>query len=293
MTNGTIELVVKYKVAAVDPFFPGRVNTTADFSYIVAPESTGKASIPDSEFVELTFNLPQKLPIFATDVYLYVVYRGRLGAEENAVAMGYKDVSEPTPYEFFNNMDWICINGAWKAAGSQEAMQLADAAGNGNGVVDADEWDVFPHDINGLTGRFFSGDSPALYPPPAEFGFDLLEPKQLGRVFVVGDETVGYGIGSFTYSPTASYAGVDHCPHGYWLELARHRLPTLKRQKDIHYDPGICRSHGYTAVPCEVDRWPTFYSFRGKDYWALLYYTATFPYGGPACSYEELPLDAP
>ncbi|GKT07184.1 hypothetical protein [Desulforhabdus sp. TSK] len=291
MTHGTIELVVKYRVAAVDPFFTGPVKTTEAFSYIVAPESTGKVSIPDNEFVELTFNLPQKLPIFATDVYLYVVYRGRLGAEENAVAMGYKDASEPTPYEFYNNMDYICINGAWKAAGSQEAMQLADAAGNGNGVVDANEWDVFPHNVDGLNGRFFPDYFTALYPPPAEFGFDVLEPKQAGRVFVIGDETVSYGLASFTYSPTSSYASVDHCPHGYWRELARHRLPTVKRQKDVYYDPGICRSYGLTAVPCEVDCWSAFYNFRGKEYWALKYCTLLFPYGGPPCSYKELPPD--
>lgn len=291
MTHGTIELVVKYRVAAVDPFFTGPVKTTEAFSYIVAPESTGQSSIPDGEFVELTFNLPQKLPIFATDVYLYVVYRGRLGAEENAVAMGYKDVSEPTPYEFYNNMDYICINGAWKAAGSQEAMQLADAAGNGNGVVDANEWDVFPHNVDGLNGRFFPDYFTALYPPPAEFGFDVLEPKQAGRVFVIGDETVSYGLASFTYSPTSSYASVDHCLHGYWRELARHRLPTVKRQKDVYYDPEICRSYGLTAVPCEVDCLSSFYNFRGKEYWALKYFALLFPYGGPPCSYKELPPD--
>jgi hypothetical protein len=223
---------------------------------------------------------------------MYLVFRGRLGAEENAVAMGFKDVSEPTPYEFFNSMDWVCINGAWKSAGGEEAMQLADAAGNNNGIVDSNEWDIFPHRLNALSVRFFPGGASALYPPPADFGLDTLEPKQTDRVFIIGDETVGYGMSPSPYSPTGPYVSVDRCPHGYWPALARTELPTMKRQTDIHYDPDICKSYGLTILPCEVEWMPMYYDFRGREYWALRYYSLKFPYGGTACSYAELPQDA-
>ena len=56
---------------------------------------------------ELAFDFQQKLPISATDVYLQVVFRGTLGQEFDAVAVGGKDISEPSYFAYFNASDYI------------------------------------------------------------------------------------------------------------------------------------------------------------------------------------------
>lgn len=56
--------------------------------------------------VELTFNFSDKqIPINAWDVYLQVVYRGKLGGEDDAVVVATKDISEPT-YVVFSSPFW-------------------------------------------------------------------------------------------------------------------------------------------------------------------------------------------
>jgi len=165
MTNGTIQLVVKYKVAHADPFQPGPVETDADFTYIVVPEKNGVSSLSRSAYTELNFDLlgEKAISLWATDVYLQVVYKGTLGNEENAVAVGFKDISEPTPIDIFNNMDKICINGSWYEAGSPEAIAQVDT--NENGIADTNEADVYAYDLKNIYLRFspYSEKLPLLF----------------------------------------------------------------------------------------------------------------------------------
>jgi len=57
--------------------------------------------------VELAFNFTGKqMPINAWDVYLQVVYRGKLGNEDDAVVVATKDISEPTYVTFFSPFLW-------------------------------------------------------------------------------------------------------------------------------------------------------------------------------------------
>ena len=95
---------------------------TADFSYIVVPEANNVTSIPTTT-TTLTFNLAPGVPLEATDVYLQIVYHGQLGNEADAVAVGFKDISEPTPLDFRNDMDWACINGVNNPSGSTAAIE--------------------------------------------------------------------------------------------------------------------------------------------------------------------------
>jgi len=158
MTNGTIQLVVKYRLSSADPFknytegeYP---DTSDDFYYIVASEKNGTSAIPSGSAVELSFDLSETpVPLWATDVYLQVVYKGVLGNEKDAIAVGFKDISEPTPIELFNNMDKICLDTTWYDAGSAAAIAYVDNLGNMNGV--ADEWDVYSHDLQDIYYRFY------------------------------------------------------------------------------------------------------------------------------------------
>jgi len=59
-----------------------------------------------------TFDTP--IPINATDVFLQVVFRGTLGTEPNAVAVGTRDISEPTYVATFNDTDYVALaNGCY------------------------------------------------------------------------------------------------------------------------------------------------------------------------------------
>ncbi len=295
MNNGSIELVVKYKVAQSDPFVTGDV-PSGEFQYAVASEKSSRRDIPRSSLAELTFDFPNKIPMYATDVSFYLVYRGDLGKsdyfEQDAVAIGFTDASEPTPYDFLNNMDRVCINGGWLQAGSQQAIQAADA--NGNGIVDPREWDIFPHYLTGLSIRFFPYQTATVYPPPADFSVATLHPGQSDRVFVIAEgRSNGGNIGYVSYGMSSCNATVfspeDRCSHGYWPQTARLQLPAIKRQKDEYADEATCSSYGL-VTPCVVYWRPQFpTTFRGKQYWALRYYNFSFPYGGSYCLFDQDP----
>lgn len=102
MTNGNIKLVVKYRLAQGDPFHSVPVSVGNEIYYIVVQEANNVTSIPSNTTVLLTFNLSPALPLYATDVYLQVVFKGTLGHEDNAIAVGFKDISEPRPCQVFS-----------------------------------------------------------------------------------------------------------------------------------------------------------------------------------------------
>lgn len=58
------------------------------------------------------------IPINATDLYLQVVYRGRLGEEADAVAVATKDISEPTYLYNYSRWDQYTYCGYWPVIGS-------------------------------------------------------------------------------------------------------------------------------------------------------------------------------
>lgn len=150
LSSGTVELVVKYKTAVEDPFQGVPVPVSAEFSYIVVPEANGVSSIPSDSSIELVFNLgEQKIPLWATDLTVQVVYHGQMGfqtptgfaGETNGVAVGLKDISEPTPIDYMNSMDVVCVNDQILPAGSDAAINTLDV----NNRSIAEYIDVYPH----------------------------------------------------------------------------------------------------------------------------------------------------
>jgi len=152
MPSGTVELVVKYKTALEDPFQGMPVPVSDDFTYQVLPEANGVTSIPRDEPVELVFDLSQNpVPFNATDLTLQVVYHGEMGfqtlsgfvGETAAVAVGFQDISEPTPVDYINSMDVVCISEEILSAGSDKAVNALDPDGN----PISSYVDVYPHDL--------------------------------------------------------------------------------------------------------------------------------------------------
>ncbi len=155
MSNGTIQLVVKYNLSLADPYQSVLVDLGPD-TYIVVPEKT--SNLPDDQRikripkgtetpVELTFDLSANpLPLWAANVTFQVLYKGQLGNKANSVAVGYNDIAEPTPIDVYNNTDYSCLNGSWYRYDDPAAMTIVDS--NGDGIADRE--DIYPHNITNI-----------------------------------------------------------------------------------------------------------------------------------------------
>ncbi|HET6514717.1 MAG TPA: hypothetical protein VFG09_06105 [Thermodesulfovibrionales bacterium] len=258
--NGMIQAVAKYKADTDD----------ADFIYSVsAPISV--VSLSATSATELLFDFSNDpIPIDITDLYLQVIFKGKVGNDDNAVAVGLKDISEPTPVDLFNNTDLACINGAWYTAGSPEAIAQVDA--NGNKI--ADEWDVYPHEIRDIFMRFSSPLNPQHASADAyQFHVPSIGPGQSMRaLYILTDHDYRYSF----YQTWHKKSENDPWAEGPTESL--HRGIALKNQKDYVSDPALCSS----APPCYVTEYPTYYTYRNWESWwggSIIYIDNSYPPG--------------
>jgi hypothetical protein len=276
MSNGTIQLVVKYKLAQADPFQSNRV-PTSDVHYVVVPvRDRTITGIPANAPVELVFDLSNNpIPLWATDVYLQVVYRGQLGNEADAVAVGFKDISEPTPIGIVNDMDRICIKGTWYAAGSPEAIAQVDS--NNNGVADTNEWDVYPHNLQNIYFRF----SPITNPQ-----------KATTTEYTYNNETFVSMAGSFTNvlylltdyefnmsdQETVVNANADDHYWGWGFSSEAFPVDGVMRQDVLRPSSECDALHIVPNNPCYIQVPPSFITHRGWTIWnAFLYENEPYP----------------
>lgn len=139
LLGGEVDLVVQYRFLMDREFYgddplPYAKNPLSNDAYTGLPGGMTKFHFSEPQYIAkaytgpntvtdiptlLEFDLSDKeIPLWAVDVQLYVVYKGKLGkdvnnAENGAVCVGFKDVSEPTPLAFVNSHDIFCYNGAW------------------------------------------------------------------------------------------------------------------------------------------------------------------------------------
>lgn len=111
MTSGFVSLIVSYRKCEESPFVlnPPFPETERSFIKIDYPNAV---DIPRDNPIRLDFDLSgHPLPVNAVDVNLTLVFHGFLGGEfANAVAIGFKDISEPTPIDLFNHTDKVCFS---------------------------------------------------------------------------------------------------------------------------------------------------------------------------------------
>ncbi|MDA8240478.1 MAG: hypothetical protein M0Z67_08935 [Nitrospiraceae bacterium] len=295
MTNGTIQLVVKYKVAHADPFQPGPIEKDADFSYIVVPEKNDVSALFSASPTELNFDLSQNpIPLWATDVYLQVVFKGTLGNEENAVAIGFKDISEPTPMDLFSNTDQICISGSWYVAGSQQAIEQVDA--NHNGVADyPSEADVYGHDPQ---------DIYILFSPYSETTYRIASPTfydiKVSNLAPANHKRVMYLLSDYQFDDTSHVHWMKRdAPDNWPISDVKylHINYAIERQVDYSEDSGLCGGN----PPCYLDYYPgestsfpawqttNFFTFRGaRMWWGSPQIYTNLPPTGSQCSFDAL-----
>lgn len=147
--DAQFQLVLVHRFSAGDPYQGTEVATLPEnpktYYVIRANELNNKNSLAVNETAEMTFDLTATpVPLTASDLHVYLVYKNPADPDTSSLAVGYLDISEPTPVDVYNNTDKVCLNGQWYNSGSPEAMAIVDINGNGS----ADLTDIFPHRIS-------------------------------------------------------------------------------------------------------------------------------------------------
>jgi hypothetical protein len=121
MTDGTLVAVAKFhrNTCYADDLsdalsLNGDETCRSEDDEIVVSESQNsgdKLKLVNSP-AQLTFDFSEHpIPKNATDLYIQVVYRGKLGSEADAVVVATKNISEPTYVSYHNDSDYITIAG--------------------------------------------------------------------------------------------------------------------------------------------------------------------------------------
>ncbi len=257
MQNGTLKAIVKYKQ-----------NTQGSFQYTASDPVTVR-SLDSAQATEYSFTFPNPLPIHATDVYLYVSFTGTIGTEANAVAVGERDISEPTPVDLFNNMDRTCIHAQWYTAGSPAVISLFDTNKDGR----ADTWDVYSHDVRDVYIRFSPYDE-HLSASPTEYNYrvsKIVPGAHVRALYILADYRFSYGI----YNKWLPH-GVTGDPWTHIDESFVFDGYAVKEQTEMTSDPASCGSRS----SCPKVHTPTYHTYRGTDLWGgagLIYINAPYP----------------
>ena len=113
VTNGTIQAVARYKIRSdykpdlsTDP--PG---DTAAIAYAYSKSAPQDASLSVDTPKEFIFDFSaEPIPAGLTDLYLNVVYTQMIENGATTVAIGIKDITEPTHHTFWNLSDRFALN---------------------------------------------------------------------------------------------------------------------------------------------------------------------------------------
>jgi len=102
------ERVRNYAGGTTEPSCASGVRSPIQEISVSAPLSITAGELDTATPVEKLFDFSaDPIPINATDLFITVAYRGKLGDEADGIALGTYDVSEPTFVGFWNNTDYF------------------------------------------------------------------------------------------------------------------------------------------------------------------------------------------
>lgn len=245
LSNGTIELLVKYKVSPGDPFQDYTDSVDHEFQHILVPERNAVSALPpDGTPVLLDFDLSERhLPLWATDVHFYLLFSRDQGQGVRTEAWGYLDPSEPTPLLVFNNLDRACLSGGWHVAGTPGAVAQVDK--NDNGIADPWEFDVYPDNLLNTRVRLSPSYSPQM--PAGDAKDILIERLNAGesfRFYTITDPRFTVA----TNRPSLEHAHPDDAFATTSLPAQARILPGREHQTEP-LDPEVCLKYGQQP-PC-------------------------------------------
>jgi len=269
LAGGVFQLALEYRQATTDPFQSEPVETAPEdaAAYLIRlPEANGVTTLPQGTPVELVFDLSSApLPTSATHVELNVIYSGTGNDGRPTIsAVGYRDISEPTPVDLFNNTDKVCIKGHWYNAGSPEAL----AAVADNGIILDDENDIFAHEISDIYYKASPSQGTAVTATPTSY--DLSEVS----AFPPGSyRKIGYIITDYSFNYNISEI---------WKALSTEGEILWSYPRDNETYSGA-------AVRCDEITYPSMYVMRGIKMWGgagVIYDNDYYPQG------SDCPWDA-
>jgi hypothetical protein len=201
-----------------------------------------------------------------------LIYKGRLGSENMALGVGFKDISEPTFVDFYNSMDKICLQGQYFDAGSAAAIAMVDA--DHNGIADTDEWDVYSHDLQNIYVRFTTAENPLWVSPEAyDHVIPYLAAGHFTRLFFISESKFifSYTMGERTnIDPSDSFDHEINTTKKMWIAYSIVNQVRLREPGEPQYDSNII---SYTRII------PYFSRFRDIEYnWVWVDFT---PIGYP------------
>jgi hypothetical protein len=176
--TGTVWAVVRYRPPAdgmtslienplkVFTSTPALENLVPPLFAVSAPQTVSVTETAQ----EVTFDFgADPIPANSADLYLTVLYRGPLGLEQDAVMIGGKNLSEPTPIDLANISDYDCFQSQlWPVTETQTAAQR-DIDGDGDTDVNG------PLEIHGVIEKSYN--QLAVPPSPSLGLFDYRLPS--------------------------------------------------------------------------------------------------------------------
>lgn len=187
MAAGELIAVAKYKkLIGYQPDLssgtPASDMRESQFSYSVSAEKELTQEEIDglnlTEGHDFTFDFSANpIPAGITDLYLQVVFKGTLGNEVGAVAVGMKDLNEPQHITFWNDTDYFLLNGTPRLA--EEIEYDPNVADYGY---------IYPYTFTEEIG--FSESYPFVDAPPI-ISFEL-PPARYSRIILLSDNPIGY-----------------------------------------------------------------------------------------------------
>jgi hypothetical protein len=285
MQNGEVKLLIRYRICPGDPFAPNQPAPAWDQPHfqIVDPlpdPATGQpvTSIP-TDWIKLKFDISsQPIPMNAMDLNFTLIFRGDLGFEtETGVAIGFKDVSEPSPITIFNNSDMVCYNGTYVDWNDPGLFAFADK--NDDGVIDCSDGDldITPNRIL-LHNVSFNGSPATATNFNHQFSPDYeLMPGQGLQLYVIGDEPPEpcfLSIETTAISTVAPNTCITWYPGG----VATVGLVVNKFEWDSAQLPGDFYTHWISS----------FANFRGTYYHYLYHYANIKVPEGSYCPIDQL-----
>ena len=236
MTNGEFRAVAKFRRntcytanlsgqigtvgtgASAVTNLPLNCRSTVDEIVVSDPEPIVKSLAADGVAVAMGFDFPRPIPIEATDLYFQLVFKGKLGEEEGAVAVTPKDVGEPSFIGFMDATDYRLCAASWVANPDPYAL-LGCADWN----PDAGAAPITEAMTSGAGGRYNAAVTP-------EYG-RWLGTSTDNNIVVARLPAAGFSGGNFVRMAVITEANLSYLPlrHGAG---SHSQLPTIKGLRD-------------------------------------------------------------
>ncbi|MBU5613526.1 hypothetical protein [Geomonas azotofigens] len=266
---GSTELLVIFRDALGNPFLSQPVDSSPEIKYASATVAD-QSSIPANGAAELLFSLANaQIPVTATDVYVYLIHT----AQDGTTVHGYRDISEPTPVDIFNNTDFVCLQNEWHPAGEPSTITLADQLGNHNGSDD--DIDAFRHDLANIYYELTSQAQPVTV---SATDYTFFEPGSVAPATV---KRLGFVLTDYAlqYSSMRDFVHID--PNDGWIGGVG-TVATLEPGMGVRNQTDASGKYTY----------PLMYNMRGKPMWGstgTIYGNGKLPVNS-TCDWSLLPV---